>query len=90
MAPGALTANNAVVVSEDDPTTKTGRTAEGSALEAAIARFTARNPRSQELHEEALGSMPGGNTRAQMYTNPFPVCIKSGEGYRVTTEDGHV
>lgn len=86
MAPGAITTTNAV--DGDVPPTK-AQTAE-AALEDAIARFTARNPRSQELHIKALESMPGGNTRAQMYTYPFPVCMKSGEGYQVTSEDGHV
>lgn len=68
---------------------KTTTTPANVALEAAIARFTARNKRSLELHAQALESMPGGNTRAQMYTYPFPVCMKSGKGYQVTSEDGH-
>lgn len=85
-----MTTTTNAVVSEDVLKTKTGQTAGQAALEAAIARFTARNPRSKELHQQALESMPGGNTRAQMYTYPFPVCMKSGEGHQVTTEDGHV
>lgn len=84
MAPGALTTT---ALHSDDATP--GKTA-ATALEAAIARFKARNPRSQELHKLALDSMPGGNTRAQMYTFPFPVSMKSGQGYQVTSEDGHV
>lgn len=87
MAPGALTTT--ALHSNDDATATLRKTAP-AALEAAIARFKARNPRSQELHQLALGSMPGGNTRAQMYTFPFPVCMKSGKGYQVTSEDGHV
>lgn len=87
MAPGALT-TTALHSNGDDAATP--RKTAPAALEAAIARFKARNPRSQELHQIALGSMPGGNTRAQMYTFPFPVCMKSGEGYQVTSEDDHV
>lgn len=85
MAPGALTTT---ALHSDDGTQQ--RKTAPAALEAAIARFKARNPRSQELHQLALGSMPGGNTRAQMYTFPFPVCMKSGQGYQVTSEDSHV
>ena len=58
------------------------------ALDEAIARFVARNPSSHELHKQATHSMPGGNTRTQLHTFPFPVCMKFGEGYKVTSEDG--
>lgn len=74
MAPGATT---------------TTRAAGDAALDAALARFAARNPRSRELHERALASMPGGNTRAQLHTFPFPVAMRSGAGHVVTSEDGH-
>jgi len=60
------------------------------ALEDAIDRFTARNPASQALHRLATSSMPGGNTRTQLHTSPFPVCMRSGSGYQVTSEDSHV
>ena len=60
-----------------------------AALDDAIARFILRNPHSLELHKQATESMPGGNTRTQLHTFPFPVCMKSGEGYKVTSEDGH-
>jgi glutamate-1-semialdehyde 2,1-aminomutase len=61
-----------------------------AAVEAAAARFSARNPRSAALHAEAVEHLPGGNTRTTLHTAPFPVYMKSGEGYRVTSEDGHV
>jgi len=61
-----------------------------AALEHAVNRFTARNPNSQALHELATASMPGGNTRTQLHTSPFPVCMKSGAGYQLTSEDSHV
>ena len=57
------------------------------ALEDAVDRFTAQNPNSQALHKLATASMPGGNTRTQLHTSPFPICIKSGAGYQVTSED---
>lgn len=90
MTPGAITVPEAGILdgrAVSNPT-KTDAAAEAS-LEDAIARFTARNKRSLELHAQALESMPGGNTRAQMYTYPFLVCMKSGQGYQVTSEDGH-
>ncbi|OJD36322.1 glutamate-1-semialdehyde-aminomutase [Diplodia corticola] len=58
-------------------------------LEAAKARFLARNPNSLRLHKEAALSMPGGNTRTVLHTAPFPVSMSRGEGYRLYSEDGH-
>lgn len=68
---------------------KSGHTTTTEALEAAKARFVERNPESLRLHEEAVKSLPGGNTRSLLHTAPFPVFIKSGNGYQVTSEDGH-
>lgn len=61
-----------------------------AAVQAATARFSARNPRSAAIHAEAVNSMPGGNTRTTLHTSPFPVYMASGKGYRVTSEDGDV
>jgi glutamate-1-semialdehyde 2,1-aminomutase len=61
-----------------------------AAVQAAVDRFLFVNPRSAQLHAEAVCSMPGGNTRTTLHTTPFPVYMKSGEDYRVTSEDGHV
>jgi glutamate-1-semialdehyde 2,1-aminomutase len=58
-------------------------------LEAATTRYIDRNPRSKALHDEALKSMPGGNTRTVLHASPFPVVIKSGKGHQITSEDGH-
>lgn len=82
MAPGAITTT---IAGGDDAAGPNATTA----LEAATARFAARNPRSRSLHEQALASMPGGNTRAQLHTAPFPVAMRSGAGHTVTSEDGH-
>lgn len=60
-----------------------------AALAAATARYAARNPRSRRLHERAVASLPGGNTRAQLHARPFPVAMRSGAGHRVVSEDGH-
>lgn len=60
-----------------------------AALDAAIDRFIKRNARSSDLHKQAVEKLPGGNTRTQMHTAPFPVYMKSGAGYQVISEDGH-
>lgn len=60
-----------------------------NAVAAAIARYTTRNPISFKLHQQATQSLPGGNTRTLLHTSPFPVYMKSGNGYQVTSEDGH-
>ena len=69
---------------------KNGNDTIKEALEAAKTRFTERNPMSLKLHEEAAKSLPGGNTRSLLHTAPFPVFVKSGQGYQITSEDGHV
>lgn len=56
---------------------------------AREARFTKRNARTLELHEQAAKTLPGGNTRTQLHTTPFPNYMKSGCGHQVTSEDGH-
>src|SRR3569833_2033881 len=96
MAPGAveavfiITADNAILSKKTLVSTKVAPANPAQdALDAALARFAARNPRSRELHELAISSMPGGNTRTQLHTSPYPVCMKSGKGYQVTSEDGH-
>ncbi|TQV95732.1 glutamate-1-semialdehyde 2,1-aminomutase [Cordyceps javanica] len=59
-----------------------------AALDAANDNFIARNPKSKALHEEALKTFPGGNTRTVLHTSPFPICMKSGKGFQVVSEDG--
>ncbi|GKU01453.1 glutamate-1-semialdehyde -aminomutase [Fusarium langsethiae] len=61
-----------------------------SKLDTAIDRYISRNPQSKGLHEEAIKSMPGGNTRTVLHASPFPVVIRSGQGHEVTSEDGQV
>lgn len=58
-------------------------------IDAAISRFEKRNPVSKRLHNEAILSLPGGNTRTLLHTSPYPVCMKSGRGHQVTDEDDH-
>lgn len=58
------------------------------ALEQARAKYIQQNPKSKALHVKALDSLPGGNTRAVLHADPFPLYMKSGHGYQVTSEDG--
>ncbi|KAF2741324.1 PLP-dependent transferase [Polyplosphaeria fusca] len=68
---------------------KSGPTTAPEALAAVKARFVERNPTSLKLHEEAVRSLPGGNTRSLLHTAPFPIFMKSGHGHTVLSEDGH-
>ena len=44
----------------------------------AEERFATSNPRSAQRFAEALGSMPGGNTRTVLHYTPFPLTITKG------------
>ncbi|KAM0254788.1 hypothetical protein ACHAQJ_006446 [Trichoderma viride] len=59
------------------------------ALDESKARYISRNVKSKALHEEATKSFPGGNTRTVLHADPFPISMKSGKGYQLTSEDGH-
>lgn len=59
------------------------------AVDAAKARYIASNVRSKALHEEAINVLPGGNTRTILHTDPFPIYMKHGKSYQVTSEDGN-
>lgn len=60
------------------------------AVKAAELRYITHNQQSKALHDEALSVLPGGNTRTILHTDPFPLYMKSGEGYQVTSEDGEM
>ncbi|CAG8088872.1 unnamed protein product [Penicillium olsonii] len=60
-----------------------------SALRSAVAEFIERHPGSQRLHQQALESLPGGNTRTLLHTAPFPVFMRKGEGCNLWDEDGN-
>ena len=60
-----------------------------SYLDGAVARYEQANPRSKALHERALRSLPGGNTRTTIAFDPFPLAMDRGEGARVWDVDGN-
>jgi glutamate-1-semialdehyde 2,1-aminomutase len=60
-----------------------------SDLDALVAEYVARNPRSRELLARAERSLPGGNTRTGAWMDPFPPYIDRGEGVYLYDVDGH-
>ncbi|KAI1375624.1 PLP-dependent transferase [Hypoxylon crocopeplum] len=60
------------------------------AIDAATARYADKNPKSKLLFERARESLPGGNTRTLLYTAPFPISIRKGEGHTLIDEDEHI
>ncbi len=60
-----------------------------SALAEAEREYSARNPKSAAQHREACTAMPGGNTRASIHVDPFPLTMARGEGARLWDVDGH-
>ncbi|EXJ85987.1 glutamate-1-semialdehyde 2,1-aminomutase [Capronia coronata CBS 617.96] len=58
-------------------------------LQTAESLYASKNPGSKAAHNVALESMPGGNTRSVLYNQPFPICIKRGQGNRLWDVDGH-
>ena len=50
--------------------------------------YSDQNPLSQQAFEKAQESLPGGNTRSVLYSDPFPLIIESGRGPYITSLDG--
>lgn len=59
------------------------------ALEALKRGFAAANPTSARVHAEACRVFPGGNTRSNLFHQPFPLCFSGGSGAVLTDVDGH-
>jgi glutamate-1-semialdehyde 2,1-aminomutase len=60
-----------------------------AALAEAEEHYRAANPKSLAQHREACAAMPGGNTRASIHVDPFPLTMARGEGARLWDLDGH-
>ena len=58
-------------------------------LDAEIATYAARNPRSDAMFARAKQSLPGGNTRTGVHIDPFPLYADRGEGAYLFDLDGH-
>lgn len=59
------------------------------ALEEARATYTAANPQSLALQQEAERHLPGGNTRTVLFYGPFPLRFTGADGCHLTDADGH-
>ncbi len=63
------------------------------ALDIAVneveAAYIAANPKSQSAYQQALKSMPGGNTRTVLHFDPFPATMAKGVGAYLHDIDGH-
>lgn len=44
---------------------------------------------AKALHDRALASLPGGNTRTTVFMHPYPVYAARGAGARIWDTDGH-
>jgi glutamate-1-semialdehyde 2,1-aminomutase len=60
-----------------------------AALAEAEERYCTANQRSRAQHRAACAAMPGGNTRASIHVDPFPLTMTRGEGARLWDLDGH-
>jgi glutamate-1-semialdehyde 2,1-aminomutase len=60
-----------------------------AALAEAEEQYRARNPKSLAQHRMACAAMPGGNTRASIHVDPFPLTMAKGEAARLWDIDGH-
>ncbi len=59
------------------------------ALADVRSRYVLQNPKSQAADKSAERHMPGGNTRAVLHYEPFPLTMASGNGAELTDLDGH-
>jgi glutamate-1-semialdehyde 2,1-aminomutase len=60
-----------------------------AALTEAEERYRAANPKNLAQHHIACAAMPGGNTRASIHVDPFPLTMAKGEAARLWDLDGH-
>ncbi len=60
-----------------------------TAIADARARYATRRPNSAALYAQAQASMPGGNTRSNLFYLPFPAAMAGGEGCYLTDIDGN-
>jgi glutamate-1-semialdehyde 2,1-aminomutase len=60
-----------------------------AALAEAEERYRDANPKSLSQHRAACAAMPGGNTRASIHVDPFPLTMARGDGARLWDLDGH-
>ena len=60
-----------------------------ASLDSVVSEYIRRNPRSREMHQRAQQSLPGGNTRAGVNVDPFPIYADYAESIYLHDLDGH-
>jgi glutamate-1-semialdehyde 2,1-aminomutase len=58
------------------------------AIDKELHEYLAKTGRSRALYEEALGVMPGGNSRTTTFFDPYPFYLVRGEGAHLWDVDG--
>lgn len=58
-------------------------------ISAVEQRYRESTPRSSQLFDRALKSLPGGNTRTTIYIQPYPFYFDHGNGYDIYDIDGN-
>lgn len=58
-------------------------------LDALVAEYRARNPKSHALYQRAQAVLPGGNTRTGVFVDPFPLYVDHAEGVELVDVDGN-
>jgi glutamate-1-semialdehyde 2,1-aminomutase len=58
-------------------------------VEREQSEYVSKTRRSRALHEEALGVMPGGNSRTTTFFDPYPFYIERAQGAHVWDADGN-
>jgi glutamate-1-semialdehyde 2,1-aminomutase len=56
-------------------------------IERELNEYVGKTTRSRALHEEALGVMPGGNSRTTTFFDPYPFYVLRGQGAHVWDVD---
>lgn len=64
---------------------KSVATIQGQILET----YEARTYRSRSLYQQALQTLPGGDTRSSVFYRPYPIFMELGEGSRLRDVDGN-
>jgi len=54
-----------------------------------VEEYTTKNRKSRQAYEKAKTLLPAGNTRSALYWQPFPLCMRRGEGAHIWDVDGN-
>ncbi|HEX9914654.1 MAG TPA: aspartate aminotransferase family protein [Candidatus Bathyarchaeia archaeon] len=52
-----------------------------------VEEYTSKNRKSMQAYEKAKTLLPAGNTRSALYWQPFPLCMRRGEGSHIWDVD---